>query len=257
MLRIGQRVYQKNDSPGVYEVPLTELEDLQVGDIPPHSSVEVVGLPTPSDNYEYSISATNGGDAGETEFLTIWGYVGFSASDVGDVNKKRERIRRIYLPLVERGDLPDPLVTPSRSFKLSGGAGFTLNFENSPQVNVREAIRPFLRIFERLHLPEARVFVCHASEDKPSAREFANRLSALGAEVWLDEWEIRVGDSIVEKINAGIRSIKPFGSSSLRQLGEQSLGKTRAFLSNAPACIFIGDNSSYTARQLFNPNPFV
>jgi hypothetical protein len=52
--------------------------------------------------------------------------------------------------------------------------------------------------------PDIRLFVCHASEDKPVARAFANFLRINGTRVWLDEWEIQVGDSIVEKVNGGL-----------------------------------------------------
>lgn len=205
MLKIGSRCYEKNQSPGVYEVPVEELEDLRIGDIPPHSSVEITGLPKPPPEHEFSASVTNGGDEGDYEYLTIFGYAGFEARS--DPARKMSRIRRIYLPIVERGELPDPLVMPRTSDRpTSSGAGFTLGFAGRPETRVRDAIRPVLLMFERLSMPEARVFVCHASEDKPVAREFASRLSALGAEVWLDEWEIRIGDSIVEKVNAGLQS---------------------------------------------------
>lgn len=112
------------------------------------------------------------------------------------------------MPFVVRGDLPDPLTLPSKiaSSRGAGGAGFTMNFADRPDAIIREAIRPMLAIFGKLCMPEVRVFVCHASEDKPVARELAPRLSSHGAEVGLDEWEICVGDSIVEKINTGLES---------------------------------------------------
>lgn len=45
------------------------------------------------------------------------------------------------------------------------------------------------------------VFLCHASADKPFVRQVANDLAAAGFNVWLDEFEIKVGESIVEKIS--------------------------------------------------------
>ena len=39
----------------------------------------------------------------------------------------------------------------------------------------------------------ARIFLCHASEDKPQVREVYQRLKALGFEPWLDEEEILPG----------------------------------------------------------------
>lgn len=45
------------------------------------------------------------------------------------------------------------------------------------------------------------VFLCHASADKPFVRKVYNDLGNAGHKVWLDEFEIKVGDSIVNKIN--------------------------------------------------------
>src|SRR3712207_2638973 len=48
------------------------------------------------------------------------------------------------------------------------------------------------------------VFLSHSSKDKPVVRELAERLRADGVRVWLDEWEIRAGDSIPAKIEEGL-----------------------------------------------------
>ena len=39
----------------------------------------------------------------------------------------------------------------------------------------------------------ARIFLCHASEDKPQVREVYERLKAQGFEPWLDEVDILPG----------------------------------------------------------------
>ncbi|MGQ5261180.1 toll/interleukin-1 receptor domain-containing protein [Micromonospora sp. ZYX-F-536] len=44
-------------------------------------------------------------------------------------------------------------------------------------------------------------FVSHASEDKASfAEPLSRRLAALGVQPWLDKWEIRPGDSLVQRL---------------------------------------------------------
>jgi TIR domain len=49
------------------------------------------------------------------------------------------------------------------------------------------------------------VFICHASEDKHTvARPLANELSARGLRVWIDESEIRLGDSLRDAIDMGL-----------------------------------------------------
>jgi hypothetical protein len=48
------------------------------------------------------------------------------------------------------------------------------------------------------------VFLSHSSEDKDDVRRLGEDLRRAGLEVWLDEKEIRVGDSIVQKIEEGL-----------------------------------------------------
>lgn len=75
----------------------------------------------------------------------------------------------------------------------------------------RPALREIAENFET-EAPEAPasakdydVFISHASEDKDSiVRPLATRLRELGLEVWYDEFELRIGDSLRRKIDAGI-----------------------------------------------------
>ncbi|TXH65373.1 MAG: DUF1883 domain-containing protein [Lysobacteraceae bacterium] len=49
------------------------------------------------------------------------------------------------------------------------------------------------------------VFISHASEDKDSiVRALANELVALGLNVWYDEFSLRIGDSLRQKIDRGL-----------------------------------------------------
>lgn len=53
------------------------------------------------------------------------------------------------------------------------------------------------------------IFLSHNSEDKPFARELKKRLEAHGVtEVWLDEAEILLGDSLTKKIAEGLTKTK-------------------------------------------------
>ncbi|HEX8082820.1 MAG TPA: TIR domain-containing protein [Solirubrobacteraceae bacterium] len=52
--------------------------------------------------------------------------------------------------------------------------------------------------------PEADVFLSYASNDSAElAREVANALRHRGVKVWFDQYELRPGDSITERINEG------------------------------------------------------
>lgn len=48
------------------------------------------------------------------------------------------------------------------------------------------------------------VFLSHCSSDKIFAREIALRLQKYNIKVWIDEAEIKIGDSLIEKIQEGI-----------------------------------------------------
>ena len=48
------------------------------------------------------------------------------------------------------------------------------------------------------------VFISHRGGDIPQAEQLATEVQNAGHNVWLDEWEIEIGDSIVEKMNSGL-----------------------------------------------------
>lgn len=50
------------------------------------------------------------------------------------------------------------------------------------------------------------VFLSHNSQDKLFARRLASDLRSAGAKVWIDEAEIQLGDSLIDKISRGIDS---------------------------------------------------
>jgi len=50
----------------------------------------------------------------------------------------------------------------------------------------------------------ARIFISHNHVDKPIARHISKILLEAGHEVWLDEWEMKPGDSLISKISEGL-----------------------------------------------------
>ena len=48
------------------------------------------------------------------------------------------------------------------------------------------------------------VFLSHSAKDKAVVRPVAERLREDGLRVWLDDWEIRPGDSIPARIEEGL-----------------------------------------------------
>ena len=50
----------------------------------------------------------------------------------------------------------------------------------------------------------AQIFICHRHEDADQALRLATDLQNGGFSVWLDQWRINLGDSIIGKMNEGL-----------------------------------------------------
>ncbi len=50
----------------------------------------------------------------------------------------------------------------------------------------------------------ANVFVSHRGADAVLAEQLANEIRSAGHSVWLDTWEVSIGDQIIEKMNDGL-----------------------------------------------------
>ncbi|MEJ1997832.1 MAG: toll/interleukin-1 receptor domain-containing protein [Maritimibacter sp.] len=117
-------------------------------------------------------------------------------------------LRNAFPDTEQDGIMPNPLISTRRHAE-GVSINFFLNIDltTTPDTLIKEAVMPFVDGFQKLNRPTAHVFVCHASEDKPTARLLAEGLKKIGSDVWLDEWEINVGDSIVQKINDALGKV--------------------------------------------------
>lgn len=50
-----------------------------------------------------------------------------------------------------------------------------------------------------------KVFISHTSDDHEFVLVLAKKLKDDGIDVWIDDWELDVGDSIVKKISEGLQ----------------------------------------------------
>src|SRR5258708_29697361 len=55
------------------------------------------------------------------------------------------------------------------------------------------------------------IFLSHTFVDKPFVEKLAKSLVSIGVNVWYDKWEIRIGDSLLWKIEQGIRANEYLG----------------------------------------------
>jgi len=73
--------------------------------------------------------------------------------------------------------------------------------------NLEKSEINFEKLEERIYQlgnQSIKLFISYSSHDKKIAQKIAKSLKNRGYRVWLDEWEIRVGDSIIDKIGKGI-----------------------------------------------------
>lgn len=65
----------------------------------------------------------------------------------------------------------------------------------------------FVALLLQLGAASHKVFLSHNWEDKPTARALASKLDSRGISVWLDEHEIRLGDSLIHRIRDAIDTV--------------------------------------------------
>jgi len=85
------------------------------------------------------------------------------------------------------------------------------NLQLSPNKNARE-IKKISKLSDATERPaefEYHAFISHASEDKNSiARPLAEELIGLGLSIWYDEFSLKIGDSLKQKITEGLAKSK-------------------------------------------------
>src|ERR1035438_2297175 len=216
LLKIGGRTYDKTGSPPVFHVPLTELDVLHFADVPFYSTVEVDNLPTKEDSYQLSINFTHAGGRHNEEFF---GSVHVNFWETGDArdglvvarcSRKLDHIRRAFRDLAELGPFTDGDGAEQRE-RFRGrwycGVLYSADFSLEDNPVLLNLVIPFVSRFERLiETPDQLLFLCHASEDKPFVDRLASYLDTREVPIWYDKREIKLGESIVTRINEGLES---------------------------------------------------
>lgn len=259
-IQINNRTYYKNAEVDRFQIPFDELDNLRLVEIPAHSHVEIMDLPKSYVGFKFELFAVNGGEDGDEEYLSIYGSA--SMITLNDTHPILDRLRRVFAPMMMSSTslVPNPsIVKRETDAGTEMAAAFSFNFENKGETLIRDAIEPLLSYFHKLIHPEVRLFICHASEDKSVAEGLALFFHRRGADVWLDKWEIKVGDSIVQKINDALSSVshlaillsnnsvnkhwvaKEFSSALMRQLENNSITVLPVRLDDCPVPSILAD----------------
>lgn len=210
-INISGRIYTRNPDVDRYQIDIRDLGDLRMCEIPPHSHLEIKGLPKPT-GAEIEVYGLNPANAGDFDGLCVYGGVGFEV-DPTDVTRVVLRLQQAFPHTAQDqfGFSRNPQVTTRvEKEHVKASVFLNLDFSDSPQARVCEAVAAFAEGLARLKKPSIHAFICYASEDRAVARTLAASISQLGADVWLDEREIRVGDSIAQRISDGLGVISHF-----------------------------------------------
>ena len=128
-------------------------------------------------------------------------------------NEVRTKLRRIGVRgWTDKSKLENALkeVEPdSRSAELMKWIGEQMTqepFQKNERVQ-ENALAVLATVAERLGIEFATpsIFLSHASQDKDFVRDLAKDLRTHDVRVWYDEWDIEVGDRIMESIEQGLR----------------------------------------------------
>jgi hypothetical protein len=82
--------------------------------------------------------------------------------------------------------------------------------EQAVKITIENYVRwdiDYLGVLIEMKKKKHHVFISHNWNDKPIARKLATDLSAKGIGVWVDEAEIKLGDSLITKIRDGIDKV--------------------------------------------------
>jgi hypothetical protein len=207
ILKIGNRVYHKIDF-GVYKVNYAKLDNFKPGDLPIHSSVYLTGIKQ-VDKIKLTVSVTNGNDFDTKEYFSIHYFFETKSLSRAKGMEKMERIRNLFSELVIKGKLPLPSsmdFSKHDQFKNMYSVAYYDSGEHVENILLKKIIDEILIKFS-MASQKVKAFLCHASEDKSIVELFAKKLKSTGSHVWFDNWEIKVGDSIVEKIDKGLENM--------------------------------------------------
>jgi len=239
-----------------------------MADIPAHSHLEVLGLPMPTSGVGCEMWIVNGGDDDSDEYLSVYGGASIPVTEE-TAKYAVARLKRAFPDMFAYGNRRNPQFSvedlPGRG--LIAHVFLSLGFHGKSETTVREAITPFVLGFRRLSRPDVRAFICHASEDKPVVHCLASFVEQQGIDVWLDEREIGVGQSIVQRISDGLEAVshlivvlsehsaakpwvtKELSTALMRQLGQRAVTVLPLRLDNTPLPTLLLDTKCADCRS--------
>ena len=149
---ISGRIYRRNPEVDRYQIHLNELGDLRMSDIPPHSHLEILGLPEPKDLVEMECYGLNGGSEGSYEDLDVYGGATFKVA----ADERSEILSRLHYAFPGMDPYGQEFIhNPRVSLKrvddgILAQIFLSFKYKDKPDTLVRDAVAPFIEGFQRM-----------------------------------------------------------------------------------------------------------
>ncbi|MGD1046638.1 MAG: toll/interleukin-1 receptor domain-containing protein [Bacteroidota bacterium] len=195
--------YSRDNSEGVFLVPVSKLGAFRPIDLPNSSSLH----PTEIDfkDIDLYFSVTNANAPGDIENCSIFLLFSIDTQNYQEGSKRIYQIVNAISAISSKNYLDTPRIGVDQLENniWKHYVTYMMSDKGAGNIIVKELADRLVLTLNNLK-STTQVFLCHSSEDKVIVEQFANRLKSSKHYVWFDKWEIKVGDSIVEKINDGL-----------------------------------------------------
>ena len=204
IIKVNGNEYSENNSDGEFFIPVSHLNDLRARDLPVSSSLRVIDFGFNDANIDLYFSVINGG----REYFSIFLLFSIETDNYVEGSKDIFKVSNVIAGIASDNYLDKPNM---RTDKLEDNltrhsVSYLFDETISGGIILKELAENIIQALNNSK-PTIKVFLCHSSQDKPVVEEFAKRLKAANKHVWFDKWEIKIGDSIVEKINEGLETM--------------------------------------------------
>ncbi len=194
--------YIKDENEHVFLVPVTKLGDFRAIDLPSQSSLHVTGIDL--NDLSLYFSVVHGGNG----YASIFILFSIQCNDYSEGSRRIHETVNAIATIASPNYLDTPRIGADQNDDNMWKHYVTYSFDEelSCKIIVRELAEQIIYALTNAK-PSIQAFLCHSSEDKHIVEQFAYRLRSTKSYVWFDKWEIKVGDSIVEKINEGLEKM--------------------------------------------------
>lgn len=195
--------YSRDNSEHVFLVPVSKLGNFRASDLPNTSSLH----PTEIDlkDVQLYFSVTKGNAPGDHDYYSVFILFSIETEEYQDGSRRIHQIVEAITPISSTNYLDTPRIGVDQleNNVWRHHVSYMMSEREAGDIIIKELADQLVSTLNNLK-PTIQAFLCHSSEDKVIVEQFANRLKSSKHYVWFDKWEIKIGDSIVEKINNGL-----------------------------------------------------